>query len=106
MWRAMMMSLGLSLCLLGGEAMVIDRVVLANEMTDSIYRNQYRGGGVNAPFSPYEVVPSYSPSLPAMNQRVFVPPEWAPLGITGCRGADISLRNCIAEPTKQRGMRS
>ena len=81
MWRALMMSLGLSLCLLGGEAMVIDRVVLADEMTDAAYRSPYGARGANGPYGPFEVVPSYSPALPSMNQRVFVPPEWAPWGL-------------------------
>ncbi len=84
MWRAMMLSLGLSLCLLGGEAIVVDRVVLANEMTDSMHRSQYglQGGGS---YSPYEVVPSYSPTLPGMgmDRRIFVPPEWAPWALLG-----------------------
>ena len=85
MWRAMMLSLGLSLCLLGGEAIVIDRVVLANEMTDSMHRSQYGVQGGNSPYSQYDVVPSYSPTLPGLgtNQRVFVPPEWAPWALLG-----------------------
>jgi len=74
------MALGLSLCLLGGEAMVVDRVVLANEYTD-VRRNDYGANGISSPYSRYDVVPSYSPTLPSLNRRIFVPPEWAPWGL-------------------------
>ena len=56
MWRALFLALGISCCLLGVEAMAIDKAVL-----------------------------KASDKVPAMNtfaiqnpQRVFIPPPWAP----------------------------
>ena len=56
MWRAFCMGVGISACLLGGEFLVTDRLILASE--------------VKAP------PPSFFG--PVVKKREFVPPEWAP----------------------------
>lgn len=69
MWRAFVMAVGVSLCILGGECMVVDRVVIANDRPDVGYTTTDElsawGTGFGAP----------------ANRRVFVPPEWAPWGL-------------------------
>ena len=69
MWRSLVIAAGLSMCMLGGEFMVVDRVVMAEDRA--------------APddFYPY----SFDQDVPGLagigNNRVFVPPDWAPWGL-------------------------
>ena len=92
MWRAIMMSIGLCLVILGGEAMVVDRVVLADSRAGNRVNDLYSGGGIggigglDSPYSTgYDDLTNYAsgssygaaPSAP----RVIVPPEWAPWGL-------------------------
>ncbi len=75
MWRAILLSIGISLCVLGGEFMVVDRLVLASHNRPS--SNPYAS-------SAYSTMPayrtgSYSTSI-SPTDRVFIPPEWAPWG--------------------------
>ena len=78
MWRAIMMSFGLCLVILGGEAMVVDRVVLAagpaGNRADDVY-----GGGLDSPYSTsYDDITSLTSAAVKPAGRVIVPPEWAP----------------------------
>lgn len=57
MWRAFFVALGISMCILGGEFLVIENVVLTRPEPSQTPD----GGAVVAPPNP-----------------VFVPPEWAP----------------------------
>lgn len=81
MWRAIMMSIGLCLVILGGEAMVVDRVVLADGPAADRVNDIYSGGGFDSPYSTsYDDLTSLtSAAKPA--GRVIVPPEWAPWGL-------------------------
>ncbi len=82
MWRILLMAVGCSLIVLGGEAMVVDHVVLAD-------------GGNSTASDPYSlpISPSYGSAHTDFNNysmaltgqssqdRVFVPPEWSPWGL-------------------------
>lgn len=78
MWRAIVMAIGLSLCLLGGECMVVDRMVLAettgSQATSTSLDGRYYGDSTLT-------APSSYSSWDRPRQRVFVPPEWAPWGL-------------------------
>lgn len=69
MWRAFVMAIGIFLCIIGGECMVVDRVVIAKDVPDKNYTTTDELSawttGINA----------------APARRVFVPPEWAPWGL-------------------------
>lgn len=63
MWRSIVLATGISLCILGAEFMVVDRMLLHD---------------------PNQTGPAASDTLAAWsgnNRRVFVPPEWAPWGL-------------------------
>ena len=77
MWRAIVMAVGLSLCLLGGEFMVVDRLVLA----DSIGPESTAGGDLGLYGDSSYSTPSSYTNWDRPRQRVFVPPEWAPWGL-------------------------
>ena len=68
MWRAIVLAAGISLCILGGEFMVVDRMVLAEPG-----RSQVAAYGVSSTLST-------SSAQLGSRRRVFVPPEWAPWG--------------------------
>ena len=75
MWRAFVMAVGLSLVVLGGEFMVVDRLVMAgptNQRIDTSYLD-----------SQFASSPNYRAAADGVGsqQRVFVPPEWAPWGL-------------------------
>lgn len=59
------------MCLLGGEFMVVDRVVMADDQTHStnIYPYTFEDGSMRGLTSSW-----------AGQNRVFVPPDWAPWG--------------------------
>lgn len=69
MWRALVLAAGISLCILGAEFMVVDRMVLAE--TDS-------NGEATRDFSSPALSTWSSPI--GSQRRVFIPPEWAPWG--------------------------
>ena len=69
MWRAFVMAIGLFLCIVGGECMVVDRVVIADEKANSNYTTTD------------ELSAWTTGSAAAPKRRVFVPPEWAPWGL-------------------------
>jgi hypothetical protein len=73
MWRAMVLAGGLALCLLGGEFMVVDRLVLA-ENGRSGRTSSYLDGA-------YADSSALTSSGPQSGRRVIVPPEWAPWGL-------------------------
>ncbi len=103
MWRTILMSAGLAMCILGGEAMVLDHVILADQTTEALVRRQRTaysatggygansvgydlpygsvgtGAGTYQQFSP----PSYASAIPGLSsdRRTFVPPEWSPWGL-------------------------
>ena len=61
MWRALLLAIGVSLCIVGGECLVVEKVVLAKP-----------GSRPNS--SDYgQIDLNYTTS-----RRVLVPPEWAP----------------------------
>lgn len=64
MLQALLLAIGISSCLAGGECLVLDKVVLAQP-------------GETAEASPY----GQTDLLLTGPQRVFVPPEWAPWGL-------------------------
>ena len=70
MWRSFVIAAGLSMCLLGGEFMVVDRVVMAEDRStpDDLY-----------PYSFDQEMQDLA-GFSAKN-RVFVPPDWAPWGL-------------------------
>ncbi len=75
MWRAFVMATGLSLMVLGGEFMVVDRLVMAgptSERLDTSYLDSH-----------FDTSSSYGTTLDGLgtSKRVFVPPEWAPWGL-------------------------
>jgi hypothetical protein len=72
MWRVFLLAMGVSLCVLGGEALVLDKVILANPASTAANRD-------------YAL--SYSSSTP---RRVLVPPEWSPWALLGA-GAVLVL---------------
>lgn len=86
MWRAMIMSVGLCLVILGGEAMVVDRVVLADGPAANRVGQLYDGGaglggGFDSPYSTnYDDLTSLTSSARPAG-RVITPPEWAPWGL-------------------------
>ena len=77
MWRAIVMAIGISLCILGGEFMVVDRLVMADD-TPNLATSPY-ADGTYMPSSSYRSLGTYS-SLGSSSERVFIPPEWAPWG--------------------------
>ena len=85
MWRAIMMSIGLCLVILGGEAMVVDRVILADGRAGDRVNDLYNSA-VDSPYSTnYDELTNYASTssygVPASRPRVIVPPEWAPWGL-------------------------
>lgn len=79
MWRVTLMALGLCLCLVGLECMVIDRAVLADQQTDLAAASAYPAAG-SYPAS-YDALAGYASATSGLNRRVFVPPDWAPWGL-------------------------
>lgn len=75
MWRAALLAIGISLCLLGGEFMVVDQLVLASRQTN--LKSAYSDSTYSA--SPAYRAGSYS-AFASPTDRVFIPPEWAPWG--------------------------
>ena len=79
MWRALVLAAGLSMCLLGSEFMVVDRIVLADtaearQATDYLDRSYGDSAYTTS-------TPLYDGALTTPRRRVFVPPEWAPWGL-------------------------
>lgn len=71
MWRSFVIAVGLSMCLLGGEFMVVDQVVLANKMPTAEYS-----------YLDDSALGELNRTWPAANgSRVFIPPDWAPWGL-------------------------
>ncbi len=77
------------MCLLGGEFMVVDRVVMADQQTDTneLYPYTFDDSSLR----------QYSSNWTGQN-RVFIPPDWAPWGflsagaMTVLYGATLSRR--------------
>ena len=61
MWRALFLAIGISLCFLGAETLVVDRAILASPADDDRATS--------------ELYDDYAPSTP---RRAIVPPDWAP----------------------------
>ncbi len=82
MWRAIIMAAGLCLLILGGEAMVIDRVILADGRTiDDVH--DLHTAALDSPYgTTYDNLTHYASSsaypIHSMHQRIVVPPDWAP----------------------------
>ena len=77
MWRSLVLALGLTLCVLGGEFMVVDRLILAEpQSAASSYANPYLD---NDYLGASDV--SRWGSASSWGRKVFVPPEWAPWGL-------------------------
>lgn len=68
MWRALFMAAGMSLCVLGLETMVVDRVVMSDAILESTPVDDL--GWEESPYA-----------TDLKERRVFVPPEWAPWGL-------------------------
>ena len=110
MLRTILMAAGLAMCILGGQAMVLDHVVLADQTTEALqrrqrfaYANNEYGVGVNEygtrdygrvnPLSgQYQGIgsdyqgytrPAFGSAIPglSLDGRTFVPPEWSPWGL-------------------------
>ena len=64
MWRAIVLATGISLCILGAEFMVVDRLML----------HDANGNGALTT----ETLTAWNSTA---SRRVFVPPEWAPWGL-------------------------
>ncbi len=76
MWRAIVMAIGVSLCILGGEFMMVDRLVLVDDSPSSM-SNPY-ADSTYMPSARFRTAGSYAAG--SASNRVFVPPEWAPWG--------------------------
>jgi hypothetical protein len=61
MWQAFLLAIGISLCLVGGECLVLDKVILAHPR---LTRHTSDYGHLD--------------SVMTTPRRVVVPPEWAP----------------------------
>ncbi len=74
MWRAFFMAIGFSLCLLGGECLVVDHYVMANEsaidVDDPLAVTAYDWD---------DMVSDYG--MPDSPRRKLYPPDWAPWGL-------------------------
>ncbi len=79
MWRATMMALGLCMILLGGEAMIVDRVVMADSRTDIAQNNPFPSNASS--YNSYDRFASYDAGFTTSARRIFVPPDWAPWGL-------------------------
>lgn len=62
MWRAFFLAIGLSLIILGGECLMIERVVLAGPVASQASDEQLLDGSTST----------------EKTSRVIVPPEWSP----------------------------
>lgn len=71
MWRAMFLAIGIYLCLLGAQCLLIDKAVLnvRQETSSGIARNM--------------------PGVSAGRQREFVPPDWAPWSLISAGAVTI-----------------
>ncbi len=67
MWQSFLLAVGISLCLVGGECLVLDQVVLAEP-------------GSQPELSNYGQIDL----LPMTGRRVLVPPEWAAWALLAC----------------------
>lgn len=65
MWRSIVLAIGISLCILGAEFMVVDRLVLNDNQPG------YAQSDSSLPWG----------GLSASSRKAFVPPEWAPWGL-------------------------
>ena len=66
MWRAFFMALGVTLCILGFECMVLDKAILATRQP---------GGAISAPL--YDAY-GFEGDRIGLSPRTIEPPEWAP----------------------------
>ena len=77
MWRAFFLAIGVTLCMLGFECMVLDHAVLASR------------GRADAPvtnaldYDPYGFAID-EPSTRARAPKTIEPPEWAPWSLLSC----------------------
>lgn len=62
MWRGFFLAVGITLCVLGGECLVVDRVVWAD----------------TSPMPPQSSIGGYPQGPGVAASRDFKPPEWAP----------------------------
>ena len=74
MWRSFFLAIGLTLCILGGECLIVDKAFL--KPPDRVVQ----------PKSLYNKSWFFTPTA----RREFVPPEWAPWSLLSA-GAVISL---------------
>jgi hypothetical protein len=86
MWRSITLAIGISLCILGAEFMVVDRLVLnnSNQTSYSSGDSSLAWGGVGAP-----------------SRRAFVPPEWAPWGLVSGGVVVILYSSAISGRTEE-----
>ncbi|MCA9263126.1 MAG: hypothetical protein KDA60_04735 [Planctomycetales bacterium] len=70
MWRSLVMASGLSMCILGGECMFIDQIVVADSSSKQDQPS----------FASPDDFWNATVTAPA-KKRVLVPPEWAPWGL-------------------------
>ncbi len=84
MWRAFFLAVGIYLCILGAQCMVVDNFVLASSASAAPPADQqsFFGGGVPA-------------AAPA---RVWTPPEWAPWSMLSTGAVVILYSLTLAKP--------
>ena len=82
MWRAFFMAIGITLCVLGGECLLIDKAVLARPAVASV--------GNAEPGGP-----------PAAGQREISPPDWAPWSLVS--GGVVVILYSITIPRRVAG---
>lgn len=73
MWRALFLAIGISLCFLGAETLVVDKAILADTTDRRLVDDFYTSSDEY-----YEDDYYYEDTSP---RRVIVPPEWAPWGL-------------------------
>jgi hypothetical protein len=76
MWRALVLAVGITLCILGAQCLVVERALLAGSTATEPLD----------PYSPYNM-------LPVAEERAIEPPEWAPWSLLSA-GAVITLYAC------------
>jgi hypothetical protein len=85
MWRSLFLAIGLTLLILGGESMVVERAVLTDQFSKSV-RPEFD------PEFDFDGPPS-----PIVQKRSFSPPEWAPWSLISA-GAVVILYSVAMRP--------
>ncbi len=96
------MALGLCMCLLGGEAMIIDRVVLADHSSDLAQRSLNSSSlDYSSPYAAYNDPAAYNAGFSLPGNRVWIPPEWAPWGLMSAGVLTFLYANALPKSSEE-----